>query len=117
MSASVYVTGTDTGIGKTHVSRILIERSRARGVSTLGMKPVSSGCRLTAHGLRNDDAELLRAFGSVEAHHDDINPYAFEPPIAPHIAAREAAVSIDLMHIDAAYRRLAAQADAVIVEG
>ncbi len=117
MSRSVYVTGTDTGIGKTYVSRWLIERSRARGFSTLGMKPVASGCTMTARGLRNEDAEILHAAGSVEADYDDINPYAFAPPIAPHIAARETRVTIDPARIEAAYRRLAARADAVIVEG
>lgn len=114
---SIYVTGTDTGIGKTWVCRILIERLVASGVRALGMKPVASGSRMTPYGLRNDDAEILQAAGASRADYDDINPYAFADPIAPHLAARDAATPIDLARIEAAYRRLCAHADELVVEG
>lgn len=117
MNASVYVTGTDTGIGKTHVSRLLIRNARSKGAIALGMKPVASGCRMSLHGLRNEDAETLRASGSIEADYHDINPYAFGPPIAPHIAAMEVGVEIELDTIESAYRRLASRAELVVIEG
>ncbi len=112
-----YLPGTDTGIGKPWVSRMLLDQIGARGVRALGMKPVASGCRMTAHGLRNDDAETLLAAGAFAVAYDDVNPYAFAEPIAPHIAARESAGTIDLARIETAYRRLAAQADELVVEG
>lgn len=117
MKTSFYVTGTDTGIGKTYSSCALLHRYRAQGQRALGMKPIASGCELTASGLRNDDAEQLRAASSFLADYADVNPYAFADPIAPHLAARDCATTIDLGLIESAYRRLAADADCVVVEG
>lgn len=117
MKTSIYVTGTDTGIGKTWASRVLLNRYRAQGRSALGMKPIASGCDVTASGLRNDDAEQLRAASSFLADYDDVNPYAFADPIAPHLAAGDSATTIDLRVIASAYRRLTAAADHVLVEG
>ena len=81
------------------------------------MKPVSAGCASTADGLRNDDAVLLLGESSVELSYDQVNPYAFEPPIAPHIAAQQAGIVINLQIIKDNYQAIAAKADAVIVEG
>jgi dethiobiotin synthetase len=81
------------------------------------MKPVASGCRETPEGLRNDDAEALIAASDPAPEYASCNPYAFAPPIAPHIAARDAGVEIALEPILAAYRALAASADRVVVEG
>lgn len=115
--SNLFVTGTDTGVGKTVVSAALVRAAVARGERAVGMKPVASGCRMTAHGLRSDDAEALRAAGNVAAAYEDVNPYAFEPPTAPHLAAAAAGVTIDIGRILAGYRRLAATADRVVVEG
>lgn len=117
----VYVTGTDTGAGKSLAAAALLAALNAAGVSALGMKPVASGCDATPQGLRNADAELLRAHGAgaparlpAYAH---VNPYAFAPAIAPHLAAREAGVEIALAPIRAAYEQLAAEAPFIVVEG
>jgi dethiobiotin synthetase len=112
-----FVTGTDTGCGKTEITLGLMAALQRRGMRVLGMKPVASGCIHTASGLHNEDAMRLRAAGSAEMPYDWINPYAFEPPIAPHIAAAEAGIAIDLATIERAYARLARNADRVLVEG
>ena len=91
--SAVFVTGTDTGIGKTFASVALLHAHRAHGRSAIGMKPVASGCRATPHGLRNDDAEALIAASDPAPTYALCNPFAFEPPIAPHIAARDAGVT------------------------
>jgi dethiobiotin synthetase len=113
----VFVTGTDTGMGKTRASAVLVRAQRAWGRRATGMKPVASGCRETAEGLRNEDAEALIRASDPAPPYALCNPYAFAPPIAPHIAAREAGVAIALDPIVAAYGKLAAMADRVVVEG
>ena len=117
MNRGVFVTGTDTGIGKTYASAALLASLRARGLRAAGMKPVASGCRVTAAGLRNEDAETLIAASDPAPAYADCNPYAFEPAIAPHIAAREAGVEVELAQLRDAYARLARGADRVVVEG
>lgn len=114
---SMYVTGTDTGIGKTHASCALLRTFCAAGMQATGMKPVASGCEMTAHGLRNMDALQLIAAGNVTTPYADINPYAFGDPIAPHLAAADEGVVIDLQAIVASYTRLRRSADVVVVEG
>jgi dethiobiotin synthetase len=111
---SYFITGTDTDVGKTLVSCALLHGFAARGRRVVGMKPVAAGC--TA-GALSDDVLQLRAASNITASDELVNPYAFEPAIAPHLAAQQAGVVIDLMRIVAAYRKLAAQADVVIVEG
>ena len=113
----MYVTGTDTGIGKTRASCALLRSFALAGKRAIGMKPVASGCEVTAHGLRNDDALQLIAAGDVTAAYADINPYAFADPIAPHLAAADDGVAIDLQTIFEAYRRLRQSSDVVVVEG
>ena len=113
----LFVTGTDTGIGKTHTSVALIHAHRALGRRVVGMKPIASGCRETPEGLRNEDAEALIAASDPAPRYEACNPLALAPPIAPHIAAREAGIAI---HIDAlvrAYDALASDAHRVVVEG
>ena len=112
-----FLTGTDTGIGKTWVGCGLITALRQRGQRVIGMKPVASGCQRTPQGLRNDDALRLQTVSTVEVPYDSINPYTFEPPIAPHIAAREAGVAIVFARIRALAEALALHADYLIVEG
>jgi dethiobiotin synthetase len=112
-----FVTGTDTGIGKTVVSLGLIQALQDRGLKVAGMKPVASGCESTAAGLRNDDALRLQRQSSIALDYDAVNPYAFEPAIAPHLAARAAGVNVDPGHIRELYQSVAAQVDCVVVEG
>ena len=112
-----FIVGTDTGAGKTLVASVLIARMVAAGRRVAAMKPVSAGCVHTAEGWLNDDVVRLRQAANVKLPLALINPYAFEPAIAPHIAAEQAGVEIDLEHIERAYREIAILADTVIVEG
>ena len=113
----LFVTGTDTGIGKTLSSCTLLHALRARGLRAVGMKPLASGCEATPEGLRNEDALALQAASDPHPAYDDVNPFALPEPLAPEIAAREAGIVVDLAPMLAAHARLAAQADAVVVEG
>ncbi|WP_295398762.1 dethiobiotin synthase [uncultured Thiocystis sp.] len=115
--SGVFVTGTDTGCGKTAISVGLMAALQSRGLRVLGMKPVASGCALTPSGLRNEDALTLQEQGSSREPYERINPYAFAPPIAPHLAATAAGVAIDLAAIVRAYGALDAKANLVVVEG
>ncbi|MGB0955664.1 MAG: dethiobiotin synthase [Panacagrimonas sp.] len=117
MSRTLFVTGTDTEVGKTQFSVGLISAARRRGVSIAGFKPVASGCRNTKAGLRNADALALKNAAQSKHAYEAINPYAFAPPIAPHLAARAVGASIRGARLDAAFRRLAADHDWVLVEG
>jgi len=111
----IFVTGTDTGVGKTVVACALLRRWAARGERAVGMKPVAAGGAPGAAGV--DDVAALAAAGNVEAPLAARNPFAFAPAIAPHLAAAEAGVAIDLERIRAAYGLLALRADRVVVEG
>lgn len=117
MTPGLFVTGTDTGVGKTRAAAALLAWGTGEGLRMAGMKPVASGCRITDAGLRNDDALSLMASSSVPATYEQVNPYAFEPPVAPHLAAAAVGVAINKTRIFAAFRDLAARADRVIVEG
>ena len=117
MPRAWFITGTDTGVGKTLVSAALLTALVRSGRRAVGMKPVASGCELTPQGWRSADAEALRAAGNVEADYDDRNPYALAAPTAPHLAAVAADVQIDIGVIRARYARLAAHAEDVVVEG
>ncbi len=111
---SYFITGTDTGVGKTLVSCALLHAFAAQEKRVAGFKPVAAGC--DADG-RNDDAKRLLAAGNVPAAYEQTNPYCFSLPIAPHLAARLAGVSVEFPRILASYRELAGRADEVIVEG
>ncbi|MCW0404628.1 dethiobiotin synthase [Xanthomonas sacchari] len=112
-----YVTGTDTGIGKTIASTALLHALRARGQRAVGMKPVASGCTREADGWRNEDALALQEASAPRPAYDDLNPYALPLPLAPELAAADAGVQLELAPIAAAFERLRAQADVVVVEG
>ena len=114
---SLFVTGTDTGVGKTVASAALLHRLRAAGLRAVGMKPVASGCERTVDGWRNDDALRLQAASDPRPEYDDINPYALEAATAPQLAARAMGLRVDLARIGDAHERLIAQADVVVVEG
>jgi dethiobiotin synthetase len=113
----IFVTGTDTGVGKTLVSTALMRALKSRGMKVAGMKPVASGSQPTPEGLRNEDALALMREQSVPFPYELVNPFAFAPAIAPHIAAARAGIAIDQKKIVAAFELLQARADKVIVEG
>jgi len=112
-----FVTGTDTGVGKTLVSQALITATARRGTRVAGMKPVASGCLPTPSGLRSADAEALMRAANVATDYHDVNPYALATPTAPQLAASEADVRIEIEVIRNCYERLAQRAEQVIVEG
>jgi len=111
----LFVTGTDTGVGKTVVAVALLRALVAAGVRAVGMKPVSAG--VSAPSGLNEDVVALHAAGNVDAPVRDRNPYSLSDPAAPHLVARRSNVDLDLATIRAAYERLTPCADAVIVEG
>jgi dethiobiotin synthetase len=112
-----FITGTDTGVGKTAVTLGLMQLMQARGCRVAAMKPVASGGELTAAGLRNNDALRLQQQASVELEYSQLNPYCFVPSIAPHIAAEEAGVRMDINEIYNEYNKIKDASDCVLVEG
>ena len=114
---SMFVTGTDTGVGKTVASAALVHRLRREGLRVAGMKPVASGCERTPEGLQNEDALALQAASDPRPAYADVNPFALEIPTAPQLAARAQGVRVSVDVLCAAHARLRAQADVVVVEG
>jgi dethiobiotin synthetase len=112
-----FVTGTDTGIGKTVTSCALLGAFASRGERAVGMKPVAAGLEDVNGEMVAPDVVALRKAGNVDADARHANPYAFAPPIAPHLAAAGAGITISLAAIADAYGALALQADRVVVEG
>jgi dethiobiotin synthetase len=117
MSKGIFVTGTDTEIGKTCCSLGLITCLQQAGYRVAAMKPVASGCEQTAAGLRNEDAILLSQCASFSLAYQQVNPYALRLPIAPHIAAAVQGIEMQPAVIKAAFDALSILADAVVVEG
>jgi len=119
MTHGIFVTGTSTGVGKTVVSAGLLRLLSRQGVRAVGLKPVASGSVLLEPrgALRNADALELQAAASLRLRYEDVNPWVFEPAIAPHIAAREASRPIHLREMVEWYQRVTAEADVALVEG
>ncbi|RMQ42913.1 ATP-dependent dethiobiotin synthetase BioD [Pseudomonas cichorii] len=118
MSVAYFITGTDTDAGKTTVAAGLLHAARLSGLSTAAGKPVASGSVITPQGLRNSDALALLAECSLPLSYDDVNPWAFEPAIAPHLAAREAGVALTVNSLLQPMRRLLDRnADFTLIEG
>jgi dethiobiotin synthetase len=117
MVQSFFITGTDTECGKSEITLALMHLLQARGHRVLGMKPVASGAEPTQDGLRNEDARRIQQQGSADVPYELVNPYAFGPPIAPHIAARQAGESIRFQLLRKNLQALSDQADFVLVEG
>jgi dethiobiotin synthetase len=111
----VFVTGTDTGVGKTLVATALLRALTVNGVRAVGMKPVAAG--IEADATANADVLALAAAGDVDAPLDERNPYAFSDAVAPHLAAQASGIAIDLATIERAARGLAKRADVLVVEG
>lgn len=118
MKKRFFIAGTDTDAGKTLVTAGLLTAANRQGLKTIGLKPIAAGCESTAEGLRNADALQLQQAASVKLSYDQINPVAFEPPIAPHIAAAREGRNVSADRL-AAYCRgaLMQPADLVLVEG
>lgn len=112
-----FIAGTDTGCGKTLVAECLLETLKARGMKVVGMKPVATGAEKTPKGLINSDALRLQTYSSNMPDYADVNPFVYEIPCSPNIAADKAGREINLETIGMAYQRLRNQADIVIVEG
>ncbi|WP_307987529.1 dethiobiotin synthase [uncultured Pseudomonas sp.] len=118
MSPAYFITGTDTDVGKTTVAAGFLYAARTAGLSTAAGKPVASGCEVTPQGLRNADALALMAESSIKLSYDEVNPVAFEPAIAPHIAAREAGVVLTVRSLLEPMQHILGQkADFTLIEG
>lgn len=118
MSAAFFIAGTDTEVGKTTIAAGLLCAARLQGLSTAASKPVASGSESTADGLRNSDALALLGQCSVPLSYAEVNPLAFAPAIAPHLAAREAGVELTAAALVAPVRHVLGKgADFTVVEG
>ncbi len=115
MARGFFITGTDTEVGKTLISTTLVWAWARRGERVAAFKPVASGSRRTPEGLRNEDALRLQAMATVKLPYERVNPYVFEPPIAPHLAAEEAGVRIEVAPLCEAIASV--EAERVLVEG
>jgi dethiobiotin synthetase len=114
---AIFVTGTDTGVGKTIVAAVIARLLKNKGLSVGVMKPVTSGCIVVEGRLVSEDAELLAWAGSVDRGDPDITPYLLREALAPSVAAAREKVRIEFATIRAAFDRLAARHDFIIVEG
>lgn len=110
-----FITGTDTGIGKTWSTLAVMHVLQQRGLIVLGMKPIAAGCEWRDGYWRNEDALLIQQYASINLPYSEINPYAFEMPVSPHLACGETVV--DLSRIHECLMSLQRQADLVLVEG
>lgn len=117
MTDAFFITGTDTGVGKTFVACQLLRHYAAQGLKVIGMKPIAAGCDLIDGEWVNEDVVKLTAASNVAAPRELMNPYCFNEPIAPHLAAEIAGVEIDIAVIKSAFDQLCTLADVVIVEG
>jgi dethiobiotin synthetase len=117
MTSGFFVTATDTSAGKTVFSCALLSALARQGLSVAGFKPVAAGAVQTPAGLINEDAEMLRRHSSIALEYGEVNPITLEPPIAPHIAARSAQISLSPDLLAKRHRQLASKADIVISEG
>lgn len=113
----LFITGTDTGVGKTWATLSLMNALQHQGLAVVGMKPVATGASLRNGRWVNEDALALQRAASVSVPYERVNPYVFEPPASPHIAAEMAGESIDLSGILAAFDELRDSADCILVEG
>lgn len=118
MSKQAYfVTGTDTGVGKTLIASALVYKFAQTGYQSVGMKPVAAGFETVDGVSVNEDVVALTSASNVSAPNVWVNPYQFEPPIAPHIAAELITKPIEIAPIAEAFAQLQSMADVVIVEG
>jgi dethiobiotin synthetase len=115
--SSYFVTGTDTGVGKTLVAAALLHALAKRYPRVVGMKPVAAGHVRVGGSWTTEDAMALREASTVQVPPELDNPILLPDPLSPHIAAERAGVRIQIAHLVDRYRELASRADAVVVEG
>ncbi len=113
----VFVTGTDTEVGKTRIATGLIAVLQKQGLKVAGMKPIASGCDWLDGQWQNEDALAMMAQSNVTLPYSVVNPYAFEPAIAPHIAASQVNTEVSISKIKAQFEQINGEAEAVVVEG
>lgn len=116
-AVTLFVTGTDTGVGKTEVSRELLRLARGAEIEVCGWKPVASGCGASADGPRNADALALQQAAGTAEPYERINPYAFAPPIAPHLAAAGAGRRIEVAELNRVHAELCRDYRLIVAEG
>lgn len=115
---TLFITGTNTHVGKTYIATRLLDDYAKKGLSTLGLKPIASGALHTPAGLRNEDALALQTHATVKLAYEDINPFIFPEPIAPHIAAQRAKQTLSVEAILKKLSPVLAHAvDKIIIEG
>jgi len=112
-----FITGTDTGCGKTLVTLALMEKLRESGGRVAGMKPVAAGAEMTGNGLHNEDARAIQAHCSQSFRYEIINPCCLQTPAAPHLAAQAEGRQIDIGKICRAAAELRQDSDHLVVEG
>ena len=115
MKKGFFITGTDTGIGKTWATIALIRFFKTQGLSVIGMKPVAAGCEWQNGLLQNEDALLIQENASIMLNYNEINPYVFEMPVSPHLASMENTVQLDILV--QAFDSVKDKADVLVVEG
>ena len=115
MARGFFVTGTDTNVGKTWATVTLMQVLQHQGQRVVGMKPVAAGCEWRQGGWKNQDAIWLQQYASIALDYNQINPYAFEQPVSPHIACGK--VDVNLTVIQQQFLKLQALSDCVLVEG
>jgi dethiobiotin synthetase len=117
-SRHFFISGTDTGVGKTLVACGLLRAAALRGLRTLAIKPIAAGAELTENGLRNEDAVMLMAAMTEVLPYQQVNPVLLEPAIAPHIAAGKVGRRITVSQLAGICRGVMMQpADLVLIEG
>jgi dethiobiotin synthetase len=114
---SLFIAGTDTGVGKTWVATRLLQVLGTTGLRAAGMKPVAAGATPTPDGLRNDDALALARAGNVVLPYETLNPYCLAEATSPHIAAKNEGISIDIELIKERYSSIVLKSDVIVVEG
>ncbi|MCA0892510.1 dethiobiotin synthase [Microbulbifer agarilyticus] len=118
MTETLFVTGTNTEVGKTYATAALLHAAGEQGLKTAAVKPIASGCEQTAEGLRNSDALTLIEAMNQDMPYEQVNPVALEPAIAPHIAAMEAGRRLDVSRLEGICRGvMSSGADLVLIEG
>ncbi|HOY23386.1 MAG TPA: dethiobiotin synthase [Cellvibrio sp.] len=114
---ALFITGTDTNVGKTLIAAGLLMAAKNKGLTTAALKPVAAGCEKTEKGLRNADALLLQSVITQPLVYDQINPYALEAAIAPHIAAQQEKRSLSVDRLSGFCRGVLGSADFTLLEG
>ena len=117
MIDTFFIAGTDTEVGKTVVSKAILQALAAHGLTTIGYKPVAAGCKETDDGLKNSDALHLQEAATKDIAYDDVNPYALLSPTSPHIAAKQDGVNIEFSVLSDKLEEHKKSADVVLVEG